>query len=79
MIVSATILYYQIAVDGLGMSEETQKHLFKEYPEKDDDIMTGEYMLSREEVKLYLIGIDNTEHAINISAVRAYMFPDAIM
>ena len=36
-------------------------------------------MLSREEVKLYLIGIDNTEHAINISAVRAYMFPDAIM
>ena len=48
-------------------------------PRKDEDIWTLQYMESKNEFKLDLIGIDNTAFVRYFFAVNSYLFPDTIM
>jgi len=76
---AATALDHWIAVDVLGMSEDTWKNLLRGDPGGDEEIMTGQYMESGKEGKLEAIGIGNAAHARDIVAVRASLFPETIM
>ena len=67
-------LYYCIVVNSLRMSEENQINSLQNKPDKYYGISTGQYMESKIESKLDLIGIDNTSHFRYIVAVNAYMF-----
>ena len=60
MLGAATILDFWNAVEALVMLEDTYIILFQGEPGKYEDIITGQYMESRKEVKLDLIGINNT-------------------
>ena len=60
------ILDHQISVDVLGMLEYTQKTLLQSKPDKDDDILTGQYMELGEEINLYLVSVDNTATARDV-------------
>ena len=74
-----TILDYCIYVYVLGMSEYNYNNLLQVKHGKYEDTMTGQYMESRKQVNINLIGIDNKPHAIDIVDVHVYLFNDNII
>ena len=74
-----TILDYWIAGDVLEMSVETQINSLQSKPEKEENIRNIQYMESKKDFKLGLIGIDNTSHVRDIVDLRASLFYETII